>query len=155
MFLKDPLLHFSALGAALFALFLLTNERAPDDDTVVISQARQAQLAAAFGRVWRRPPSDEELKGLIDEWLREELANREAVAMGLARDDLIIRRRLRQKYEAFMDQVASAVEPTETELRVWYDDHADDYRTSMRVTFTQVFFSTDRRDTPAAFTFEI
>ena len=51
--LKDPLIHFSALGAALFALFLLTNERAPDDDTIVISQAQQAQLIAAFGRVWR------------------------------------------------------------------------------------------------------
>ncbi|CAN0606546.1 unnamed protein product, partial [Ectocarpus sp. 12 AP-2014] len=93
--------------------------------------------------------SEVELKNLVDDWVREEIANREAIAMGLARDDLIIRRRLRQKYEAFMDQVATAVEPTAEELQDWYESHGEDYLQEPRYSFQQVYFSSDRREDAA------
>lgn len=148
--LRDPLLHFAVIGIALFAgfIFLGQNDRSPE--TIVVSEALQTQLAARFERVWRRPPQPRELSGLIDDWVREELANREARTMGLQFNDLIVRRRLRQKYESFMDALASSAMPGESELVSWYDEHAEDYREDARFTLRQRFFSQDRRDDAAA-----
>ncbi|MDP5054283.1 MAG: peptidylprolyl isomerase [Congregibacter sp.] len=139
-------MHFAALGLALFAIFLLRNGDQTTTQAIKVTTAQQEQLLAAYTRVWRRPPSDEEFKGLLDDWVREELANREAIAMGLASNDLVIRRRLRQKYESFMDQIAAAAEPEEAELEAWYETHAQDYLQDARYSLAQRFFSSDRRD---------
>jgi len=145
-FLRDPVLHFAALGVVLFAAFLVLDQNERGPDAIVVSEALQAQLAARFERVWRRPPQPAELDGLIDDWIREELANREAQAMGLQYGDQVVRRRLRQKYESFMDALTSTVTPAESELESWYAEHADDYRTDARYTLRQRFFSRDRRE---------
>jgi hypothetical protein len=145
-FLSDPLLHFAALGLAFFAGFLLLNDDSPEAGEIIVSNARQQQLVAAFSRVWRRPPDSQELKGLIDDWVREEMANREALAMGLAENDAIIRRRLRMKYESFVDQIAASVEPTPEDLQAWYQSHIDEYREDARYSLSQRFFSSDRRE---------
>lgn len=143
---SDPLLHFVALGLAFFAGFLLLNDDSPQAEEIIVSNAQQEQLVAAFSRVWRRPPDSQELKGLIDDWVREEIANREALAMGLGENDPIIRRRLRMKYESFMDQIAASVEPTAQDLQDWYQSHIDEYREDARYSLSQRFFSSDRRD---------
>jgi hypothetical protein len=143
---SDPLLHFAALGLAFFAGFLLLNDDSPQAEEIIVSNAQQEQLVAAFSRVWRRPPDNQELKGLIDDWVREEIANREALAMGLGENDPIIRRRLRMKYESFMDQIAASVEPTAQDLQDWYQSHIDEYREDARYSLSQRFFSSDRRD---------
>lgn len=145
--LREPLLHFALLGAGLFALFIaLSDDTAIDDQTIVVSAERQAQLAASFERVWRRPPTESEFKGLLDDWLREELANREALQLGLAEQDPIVRRRLRQKYEAFVDQLSMGITPTDEELQRWYDERRGDYAEQPRYTLQQVFFSQERRE---------
>jgi parvulin-like peptidyl-prolyl isomerase len=148
--LREPLLHFALLGAILFALFATLNQEQSDADPITVTTAQQQQLAAAFQRVWRRPPTAGESKGLIDDWVREELANRQALAMALDRDDLVIRRRLRQKYESLMEQIASAIEPTDAELTQWYNENTDRYLTDSRYSLVQRFFSSDRRDNAAA-----
>jgi hypothetical protein len=145
-FLKDPLFHFAAIGLALFAGFMLINDSQRASDQITVSIAQQEQLVAAFSRVWRRPPTASELKGLLDDWVREEIANREALAMGLAANDVVVRRRLRQKYESFMEQIAASVEPGEQTLQDWYLQHAKDYAQDARYTLRQRFFSSDRRD---------
>jgi hypothetical protein len=86
-----------------------------------------------------------ELKGLIDEWVREEIAVREAMAAGLDRDDTVMRRRLRQKLEFLIEDSAEAIPPTDDELKAWLAQHADQYRTEPRVAFRQVFVSRERR----------
>ncbi len=143
---RDPLFHFALLGALLFGLFITRQEPGPGDDEITVSFAQQEQLATAFARVWRREPSPAELKGLIDDWVREELANREAVTMGLAENDLIIRRRLRQKYEALMDQIAISVQPSEQELQAFLDENPEPYRSEARYDLRHLFFSSDRRE---------
>jgi hypothetical protein len=143
---RDPIVHFAALGLVFFAVFFLLNEDSPGSDDILVSAAQQEQLAAAFSRVWHRPPDAAEFKGLIDDWLREELANREARTMGLADNDLIIRRRLRQKYEALMDQTAASVEGTPEALLAWYQSHRESYRLEPRYSLRQRFFSRDLRD---------
>ncbi len=144
--LKDPVFHFALLGAGFFAAYLLVDPTGPVESEIVITEEQQRQTIAGFTRVWGREPSEAELKALHDEWLREELANREARAMGLAADDIVIRRRLRQKYESVMEQMASAVTPTDEELRRWYRANSARYALDAQFAFRHLFFSSDRRE---------
>ena len=93
--IREPLLHFLLLGAALFALYGWLNGGLPDaQNEIVVSRGQMRSLESQFERVWRRPPTPEELKGLIDNWVREEVMYREGLSMGLDRDDPVVRRRV-------------------------------------------------------------
>jgi hypothetical protein len=138
--LREPLLHFLLLGVLLFVLFQwLGGDTGPMSNRITVTQAQVQQLATAFTKIWQRPPTEEELKGLVDDYVREEIAYREAVAMGLDRDDTIIRRRMRQKLEFLVEDAASATPPTEAELQAYLETHQDDFRVEPRVAFRQVY----------------
>lgn len=147
-FLREPLLHFFILGVLLFGLFAWNNDdalRAPDE--IVIDAARLDALGMQFERVWQRPPTPDEMSGLIDNWIREEVMYREGLALGLDREDPVLRRRVAQKMEFISEDLVDAP-PTENELRAWYEDHADDYRLDPRFSFRQIYFDASaRRDT--------
>jgi parvulin-like peptidyl-prolyl isomerase len=144
--LREPLLHFLLIGAALFALYGLLNRGQSDAPReIVISEARVEALAENFATVWMRPPTAVELKGLIDDYVAEEVYYREAVAMGLDQDDTVIRRRLRQKMEFISEDVAAAVEPTDTQLQAYLEQHADKFALPATLTFQQVYLSVERR----------
>ena len=85
-------------------------------------------MVIGFSRTWQRPPTREELEGLIRDRVREEVYYREAMAMGLDRDDPIIRRRLQQKMEFVTDDVAALAEPTDAELSEYLKTHAEVFR---------------------------
>ena len=142
--LREPLVHFLALGAALFALSAWRGG-GPASNRIVITPGQIDSLAATFTRTWQRPPTEQELKGLVDEHVRDELATREAVALGLERDDAVIRRRLRQKLEFLVEDASEAAPVTEAELEAWLRSHADRFRTEPEVAFRQVYLSPDRR----------
>jgi hypothetical protein len=141
--LKEPLLHFIVLGVA---LFLLDEVRGggSESNRIVIGSGQIAYLAAGFERTWTRPPSEAELKHMLDEWVREEIAVREAFAAGLDRDDTVIRRRLRQKLEFLLEDSADLQTPTPAEQRAWYAEHADALRGEARIGFRQVYLSPQR-----------
>ena len=82
----------------------------------------------SFTRTWQRPPTSEELEGLIRDRVREEVYYREALALGLDKDDLIIRRRLRQKMEFVTDDVVAQAQPTDDELSAYLKAHPDTFR---------------------------
>jgi PPIC-type PPIASE domain len=147
--LREPLVQFLALGAALFAASVPVGNRPGGDDRIVVPVGRIEQLAAGFARTWRRPPTQEELRGLVEDFVREELASREATAMGLDRDDAIIRRRLRQKLEFLTDDLTEA-EPSDEELRAFMAAHPGDYHREPRVAFRQVFVSPKKHGRAAA-----
>jgi parvulin-like peptidyl-prolyl isomerase len=117
----------------------------PDSDRIVIGPGQVEHLAVGFGRTWRRPPTPAELKGLVDDYVREEMATREARGMGLDRGDTVIRRRLRQKLEFLVEDAAEAVPPSDAELQEWLDTHPETYQREPQVAFRQVFLSPDRR----------
>jgi hypothetical protein len=143
--LREPLLQFIVLGAALFGLFhLVDKEKAEAPARIVISSARIANLADGFARTWRRPPGKEELQGLVDDYIRDEVFYREGRAAGLDRDDVIIRRRVRQKME-FLAEDISAPEPSEDQLAAYLRANPERFRTEDRLTFQQVFLSAARR----------
>ena len=82
--LREPLFHFLLLGMLLFALYGWINRdalRKPDE--IIVDQTRVAALASQFQRVWQRPPSRDELRDLIDAWVREEMVYREGIAAGM------------------------------------------------------------------------
>ena len=143
--LREPLLHFLVLGAALFALFGAVNRKdAEAPAKIVISQARIATLADRFARTWRRPPTEPELQGLIEDDVRDEIFYREGRAAGLDRDDFVIRRRVRQKMEFLAEDMAAA-DPSEEQLAAYLASDPERFRTEDRLTFHHVFLSATRR----------
>lgn len=98
-----------------------------------------------FQRTWQRPPTQGELDGLIDDHIREEVLVREALALGLDRDDVIIRRRLRQKMEFLSDESASRLKPSERQLRAQLEADPDAYRRDGRISFRQIFLDPSER----------
>ena len=114
--LREPLLQFLVLGAILFGLYSLVDKRGAEaPEKIVVSASQIANLADGFSRTWRRPPSKEELQNLIENYIRDEVFYRAGRAAGLDRDDVVIRRRVRQKME-FLAEEISVPEPSESEL---------------------------------------
>ena len=139
--LREPLLHFLLIGIAVFALYQAGSplEPASAQRVIEVTPAQVERLAGQFEAVWRRRPSEAELTGLVEDFVREEVYYREALALGLDRDDTVIRRRLRQKMEFLSDAGAGAMAPDEGDLRAHFADHVDRFTPAARVTFRQVF----------------
>lgn len=151
--LKEPLFHFLFAGALLFAVYGWLNRGERDDTTgervVRITAAQVEWLKESWARQWRRPPSEGELKGLVAAYLKEELLAREAQELGLEENDTVVRRRLAQKLEFLVQDTARLTEPTEEDLRRFYEAHPERFQSDARISFTQVFFSRDRRQDAA------
>jgi hypothetical protein len=144
--LREPLIHFLAIGLAIFALNAVINGRdETPEDVIIISQGRIAQIEESFRAVANRPPNAAELKDMVDDFVMEEIAYREAIAMGLDADDTVVRRRMRQKLEFLLDDVASIAEPTEAELQAWFSNHAADYARPEKRALRHVLASRDKR----------
>jgi hypothetical protein len=144
---REPLVHFLLLGALIFGAFKFISGATIEPDKILITQGRIESLEIAFSRTWRRPPTASELEGLIRDYVREEVFAREAVALGLDKDDTIIRRRLLQKLEFVSEDVAAHTEPTDEQLRAYLKAHADAFRGDRRFTFRQVYLNPQQRST--------
>ena len=146
----EPLVHFLALGALLFLFFQWTGGGSGSGSLhIVITHAEIEHLAVSFARTWDRPPSEAELKGLIDDYVKEEIATREGISMGLDRDDVIIRRRLRQKLEFLNEGETQSASPSDVELQTWMASHPESYRTEPKVAFRQVYVNPEKHGTAA------
>lgn len=144
---REPLMQFLLLGAALFVLDAALRPAAGPTGAseIVVSEARIRNLAQNFSRTWQRPPTREELDGLVEAHVREEVLVREAVAIGLDRDDTIIRRRLQQKMEFVSEEAAAVAKPTDDELAQYLAANAAAFRIEPRVSFAQVYLDPRQR----------
>jgi hypothetical protein len=111
---------------------------------IVISQGQLAALVDGFARTRQRPPTREELEGLIRASVREEVYCREAVALGLDKDDLIIRRRLAQKMEFLSEDIAAQAKPTDADLNAYLQSHPDKFRIEAQFTFRQLYLNPEK-----------
>jgi hypothetical protein len=139
--IRQPLLHFLLIGAALFAVYALVAnepEKLATTDQVVVSDQDAMWLVGQFKATWRRDPKPDELKALIDDFVREEIYVREALALGLDQGDAIVRRRLRQKMEFLTEASAAAAAPDEEVLRQYYQENADQFEDPAAVSFSQI-----------------
>jgi PPIC-type PPIASE domain len=144
-FLKEPLLHFLLLGAAIFVAYSFVSKRSSGEPgKIVITQGQIEHLATGFAKTWQRPPTVEELAGLVRDRVREEVYCREALALGLDKDDTIIRRRLRQKMEFVSDDIAAQTEPSDEELSAYLKAHPDSFRVERQFTFSQVYLNPEK-----------
>ena len=140
---REPLLHFVVLGAALFVAYSLRPHSGRDNipGHIVITRGEIENLAYGFTKAWQRPPTSDEIAGLVRDRVREEVYCREAIALGLDKDDSVIRRRLRQKMQFVSDDIAAQAEPTDADLNAYLKQHPDAFRLEPRFTFRQVYLN--------------
>lgn len=143
--LKEPLLHFLLLGLAIFGAYRLLGPDEQPPSSIVVTEGIINGQIESFSRTWLRPPTPQEIDELIREYVREEVYYREGMALGLDRDDTVIRRRLKQKLEFVAEAAGIAAEPTDDDLRAFLEQRPDAYRTDARVSFMHVFLSAERR----------
>ncbi len=139
--LREPLLHFLLIGIAVFAVYAWLDDQpaARMPDQIVVTTADATRLAEQFQAVWRRPPTIDELSSLLDDFVREEVYVREAEALGLDRDDAVIRQRLRQKMTFLTESAVEALAPDDTVLEAHLAAHPERFTQAPRQAFSQVF----------------
>jgi hypothetical protein len=144
--LREPLVHFLVAGTMLFAFYGYTGRNdKPDDPRITVGPTQIQRIQAAWEKQWRRLPTDEELQKLIEQFIQEEVLYREALALGLEKDDTIVRRRLAQKMRFLIQDIADQKQPEDSELKVFFEENRAHFQTPARISFTHVFFNPDRR----------
>jgi hypothetical protein len=145
---REPLVHFVAIGAVLFALDAWRGGAPPDAAApalaaprppIVIDGRAEAQIRARAERRLGRPPTAAEAAAETEAWIDEEVLYREAVARGLDRDDPEIHQRVAARMSFVLQQEVIVPEPGEAELRAWFDAHRERWAEPERVDFTHVF----------------
>ncbi len=144
---KEPLLHFLIIGVLIFTLFSIINkeEDIVSRNKIVVSAADIQRLSSTWARKWNRPPTETELQGLVESHIREEVYYRAALALGLDKNDTILRRRLMQKMEFLSNDIAELNTPDETDQNTFFLDNQEKYKLPARVSFTHIYFSLDKR----------
>jgi peptidyl-prolyl cis-trans isomerase C len=148
---KEPLLHFLIIGALIFVLFSIVNkeESIVSENKIVVSIAEIERLSDNWSKKWNRPPTERELMGLVDSYIKEEVYYREALALGLDQNDTILRRRLMQKMEFLSNDLAELNTPDESALNKYFLDNQEKYELPAQVSFTHIYFSLDKRGAKA------
>ena len=143
--LREPALQFLLIGTGLFLAYGWLHGRASfSRDTIVITEGRIEQLAAGFAGLHRRPPTREELDGMVQDAVREEVLYREAMALHLDADDVIVRRHLAQKLQFVSEDTHPVPEPTQAQLRDFLAQHPQEFQAERGYSFTQVFLNPQR-----------
>jgi hypothetical protein len=146
--LKEPLIQFLLIGACIYGTYALFG--APDeenaDSTILVDANRINGFVAQWKSRWNRPPTRQELDGVINGYVHEEILYRQAVSMGLDQDDVVTRRRMASKLEFLTNDLVRLAEPAEGELETYFQDNIAQYVAPDLFTFIQVFFDPDKRD---------
>jgi peptidyl-prolyl cis-trans isomerase C len=144
--LHEPLVQFLAIGLVLFAVHRVISPERPDSSNrIEVTEADLRQMTVAWMAQWRRPPTPEEMRGLVDAKIREEILYREALALGLEKGDTIVMRRLAQKMEFLAEDVSTVREPSADELKQWFEKNRDRFALAPRLSFRHLYFSFDQR----------
>ncbi len=144
--LREPLLHFLVIGAGLFFLFNQVGDpEVGTDNRIVITQADLDRLAAIWLRRRGRPPTSQEREQQLDHYIRQEILYREALAMGLDKDDAVVRRRMAQKLEFIFEDIATPPESDDAKLQAYLKKHSEKFRRPARYTFSHIYLSVDKR----------
>jgi len=141
--IREPLLHFALLGGAIFAAYAAFAPVKPESSRIFITESQIVSIEAQFHNTWQRSPTREELTALIENCVREEVLYREGIALGLDRDDPVIRGRVKQKVEVLSEDMFNK-EPTEADLKEYFASHRELFEEPPVFTFEQVYFDPAR-----------
>lgn len=144
---KEPLLQFLIIGAGIYGAYFIfaAPEENYRDSVVLVDSNRINVMISEWESRWKRPPTRQEIEGLIQAFIKEDVLYRQAVAMGLNEDDPITRRRMAQKLEFLTSDLANLQEPGEGELEKFFEENREAYRDPDRISFAQIFVSPDQR----------
>jgi hypothetical protein len=143
---KEPLVHFLLIGAVLLTAFELRQEEdSAVSNQILIDAGRVEQITARFTRSRLRSPTDIEMAALIEGHVLEEVYYRQALAMGLDQNDPVLRQRMRQKLEFLLEDLAAQAIPDDAQLVEFMQRYPEKFRLEPRLSFTQVFLSSDNR----------
>ncbi|NRG16086.1 peptidyl-prolyl cis-trans isomerase [Rhizobiales bacterium] len=145
---RDPLSHFLVLGFVLFGAYQILQpdlERVDPPTEIRFTVDDLAQLVIGFEAQWSRPPTQAEFNAVLEDRVRQDILYREALALGLDREDTIVKRRMAQKMQFLAEDLAAAREPTIDELKAWYADNTRLFEMSPRLSFRHIYFSPDSR----------
>lgn len=137
--LREPLLHFLLIGAGLFLLYGRVSPGDSDSRRIVVSQSQVNDMVRQYQATWTRPPTPAEIRGLIDTYVHDEIVYREGLSMGLDKDDAVIKRRIRQKYDLIAEEEERSA-PTEADLLAYLKAHPSNFLRPAVVSFDQIFF---------------
>ncbi len=146
--LREPLLHFLLAGIALFVVYRALNPASAEREAsnqIRLTDDDLRQIAMAWAAQGRPAPTPEQMKHLVEIKVREEILFREALALGLDKNDTIVKRRLAQKMEFLAEDLAGIGDPTRDELKAWFDANAERFAAAPRASFRHLYFSPDRR----------
>ena len=137
--LSEPLLHFLLLGSALFVVYRLMAPAPTSSNRIVVTKSAVDALVAQYQESVGRPPGVVELNAMVEAYVRDEILYREGVTVGLDRDDLVVKRRVRQKLEVMIEEELSAETPTDAELSAYLAANPAKFTQPAVLTFEQVF----------------
>ena len=137
--LREPLLHFLLIGLALFLLYDHVSPGDSDSHRIVVGQSQVDDMVRQYQSTWTRSPSQSEIRRLIDAYVHDEIVYREGLSMGLDKNDAVIKRRIRQKYELIAEEEERS-QPTEADLAAYLKAHPADFMRPAIVTFDQLYF---------------
>jgi hypothetical protein len=140
--------HFLLAGLALFVVFRALHPASAEpasSNQITLTKDDLRQIAMAWVAQGRSPPTREQMANLVDMKVREEIYFREALTLGLDRDDTIVKRRLAQKMEFLAEDLSGIGEPAPGELRAWFAKNAARFASAPRASFRHLYFSPDRR----------
>ncbi len=143
----EPLVQFLLIGGCIYLAFALfgTPEEDSSENRIHVDSNRIEGFISQWEKRWNRLPTKQEIDGLIQSHVREEVLYRQAVSMGLNEDDAITRRRMAQKLEFLTSDLAQSQQPAEGQLEQFFTDNEATYRAPDRISFSQVFFNPDTR----------
>ena len=137
--LGEPMLHFLLIGIGLFAAYQWRAPVDSDGRRIIISQGVVDDLVSQHVAAKGRGPSSTELNHLIESYVRDEILYREGVRLGLDRDDIVVKRRVRQKIEMIAEEDASTRSPTDADLSAYLVANQARFVQPAIITFEQVF----------------
>jgi hypothetical protein len=146
-FLREPLVQFLILGGLIYLAYYYFSPQKEEDNTrnIVLNATKVEWMQNSWQKRWNRLPTRAELDGMIDQYIKETVLYKEAVEMGLDKNDAVIRRRLAQQVEFLAKDLVAYTPPTEADLKKYYDEHQKKYTPDVTYTFTQIYFDPDKR----------
>lgn len=137
--LREPLVHFLLIGLALFIVYGSVSPADSNSLKVVVTQDKIDDLSRQFQTARNRRPTSIELDGLVENHVRDEIHYREGLALGLDKDDAVIKRRIRQKYDLIAEEALQG-EASDADLVAFMKQHPDRFLRPTIVSFDQIFF---------------
>ncbi|MBL7472707.1 peptidyl-prolyl cis-trans isomerase [Robertkochia sediminum] len=149
--IKHPVFQILCFGVLLgTTLLLIYGPRQPElqDRKVVIDDADLAHMVAGWQRTWKRMPTREELQGIMNSYVQDEVVYREALNQGMDRNNATVKRALISQMDMLAEGQGSERDISEEAIKAYYDLRKEQFVAPALLKFHQVYLK-DEKDSTA------